>query len=440
MNKPFWLLLGASMFASPTFAAHYVFKNVQVFDGQQATLSVAKNVYVQDNLISKIEDYQPLNITDPNTIVIDGQGKTLMPGLIDAHTHLMLAALPQQTLMLADQGFINIVAAKTAADMLQRGYTSVRDLGGPVFGLKMAIDKQITTGPRIWPAGAFISQTGGHGDFRLPNELISADSKKHTISVRTGTSAIADSPDEVRQHVREQLALGASQIKLMAGGGVSSFYDPLDVTQYSVAEIRAATEAAENWGTYVAVHAYTPRSINQAIDGGVKSIEHGQLVDEKTVKRMAKEGIWWSLQPFTSDRKSAFADGSPQRIKQKMVEQGTDRAYRLAKKHQVNVAWGTDILFSAERLQQQTKMLTRLSEWYRPFEILKMATHDNAQLLMLSGERAPYQGKLGVIEEGALADLLIITGNPLQDLTILENTENLQVIMKNGMLYKNTLH
>ncbi|WP_245868654.1 metal-dependent hydrolase family protein, partial [Vibrio fujianensis] len=285
----------------------------------------------------------------------------------------------------------------------------------------------------------FISQTGGHGDFRLPNELISADSKKHTISVRTGTSAIADSPDEVRQHVREQLALGASQIKLMAGGGVSSFYDPLDVTQYSVAEIRAATEAAENWGTYVAVHAYTPRSINQAIDGGVKSIEHGQLVDEKTVKRMAKEGIWWSLQPFTSDRKSAFADGSPQRIKQKMVEQGTDRAYRLAKKHQVNVAWGTDILFSAERLQQQTKMLTRLSEWYRPFEILKMATHDNAQLLMLSGERAPYQGKLGVIEEGALADLLIINGNPLQNLTILENTENLQVIMKNGMLYKNTL-
>ncbi|MDM7485128.1 MAG: amidohydrolase family protein, partial [Vibrio metschnikovii] len=269
MNKPLWLLLGVSLIAWPTFAAQYVFKNVQVFDGRQETLSAAKNVYVQDNLISKIEDYQALNITDSNTIVIDGQGKTLMPGLIDAHTHLMLAALPQQTLMLADQGFINIVAAKTAADMLQRGYTSVRDLGGPVFGLKMAIDKQITTGPRIWPAGAFISQTGGHGDFRLPNELITADSKKHTISVRTGTSAIADSPDEVRQHVREQLALGASQIKLMAGGGVSSFYDPLDVTQYSLAEIRAATEAAENWGTYVTVHAYTPRSINQAIDGGV---------------------------------------------------------------------------------------------------------------------------------------------------------------------------
>ncbi|EKO3674004.1 amidohydrolase family protein [Vibrio metschnikovii] len=439
MNKPLWLLLGVSLIAWPTFAAQYVFKNVQVFDGRQATLSAAKNVYVQDNLISKIEDYQALNVTDSNTIVIDGQGKTLMPGLIDAHTHLMLAALPQQTLMLADQGFINIVAAKTAAEMLQRGYTSVRDLGGPVFGLKMAIDKQITTGPRIWPAGAFISQTGGHGDFRLPNELITADSKKQTISVRTGTSAIADSPDEVRQHVREQLALGASQIKLMAGGGVSSFYDPLDVTQYSLAEIRAATEAAENWGTYVTVHAYTPRSINQAIDGGVKSIEHGQLIDEKTAKRMAKEGIWWSLQPFTSDRQSAFADGSPQRLKQKMVEQGTDRAYRLAKKHQVKVAWGTDILFSAERLQQQTKMLTRLSEWYSPFEILKMATHDNAQLLMLSGERAPYQGKLGVIEEGALADLLIVNGNPLQDLTILEDKNNLQVIMKNGTLYKNTL-
>lgn len=439
MNKPLWLLLGVSLIAWPTFAAQYVFKNVQVFDGRQATLSAAKNVYVQDNLISKIEDYQAINVTDSNTIVIDGQGKTLMPGLIDAHTHLMLAALPQQTLMLADQGFINIVAAKTAADMLQRGYTSMRDLGGPVFGLKMAIDKQITTGPRIWPAGAFISQTGGHGDFRLPNELITPDSKKHTISVRTGTSAIADSPDEVRQHVREQLALGASQIKLMAGGGVSSFYDPLDVTQYSLAEIRAATEAAENWGTYVTVHAYTPRSINQAIDGGVKSIEHGQLIDEKTAKRMAKEGIWWSLQPFTSERKSSFAEGSPQRLKQKMVEQGTDRAYRLAKKHQVKVAWGTDILFSAEKLKGQTQLLSIMTRWYTPAEVLKMATYDNAQLLMLSGERAPYQGKLGVIEAGALADLLIVNGNPLQDLTILEATDNLQLIMKDGRIYKNTL-
>ncbi|WP_217541458.1 metal-dependent hydrolase family protein [Vibrio metschnikovii] len=439
MNKPFWLLLGASVLATPAFAAQYVFKNVQVFDGRQATLSAAKNVYVQDNLISKIEDYQALNVTDPNTIVIDGQGKTLMPGLIDAHTHLMLAALPQQTLMLADQGFINIVAAKTAADMLQRGYTSVRDLGGPIFGLKMAIDKQITTGPRIWPAGAFISQTGGHGDFRLPNELITPDSKKRTVSVTSGTSAIADSPDEVRQHVREQLALGASQIKLMAGGGASSFYDPIDVTQYSVAEIRAATEAAENWGTYVTVHAYTPRSINQAIDGGVKSIEHGQLIDEKTAKRMAKEGIWWSLQPFTSERKSSFAEGSPQRLKQKMVEQGTDRAYRLAKKHQVKVAWGTDILFSAEKLKGQTQLLSIMTRWYTPAEVLKMATYDNSQLLMLSGERAPYQGKLGVIEAGALADLLIVNGNPLQDLTILEATDNLQLIMKDGRIYKNTL-
>ena len=440
MNKRFWLLLGASMMASPTFATQYIFKNVQVFDGQQATLSQAKNIYVQDNLISKIEDYQAITLTEPDTIVIDGQGKTLMPGLIDAHTHLMFAALPQQTLLIADQGFVNIVAAKTAADMLQRGYTSVRDLGGPIFGLKMAIDKHITAGPRIWPAGAFISQTGGHGDFRLPNELITPGSKKRTTTVTTGASAIADSPDEVRQHVREQLALGASQIKVMAGGGASSFYDPIDVTQYTVAEIRAATEAAENWGTYVAVHAYTPRSINQAIDGGVKSIEHGQLIDEKTAKRMAKEGIWWSLQPFTPDRKSSFPDGSPQRLKQKMVEQGTDRAYRLAKKHQVKVAWGTDILFSTEKLKEQTQLLSIMTRWYTPFEVLKMATHDNGQLLMLSGERSPYQGKIGVIEPGALADLLIVNGNPLQDLTILEATDNLQLIMKDGRIYKNTLN
>lgn len=440
MNKSLLLLLGSSLLTSPTFAAQYVFKNVHIFNGTQAELSAAKNVYIQDQYISKIEDYSSDGITSgDNLIVIDGQGKTLMPGLIDAHTHLMLAALPQQTLMLADQGFINIVAAKTASDMLQRGYTSVRDLGGPVFGLKMAIDKHITTGPRIWPAGAFISQTGGHGDFRLPNEIITPDSKKTTFSVKTATAALADSPDEVRQHTREQLALGASQIKVMAGGGVSSFYDPIDVTQYTTQEIKAATEAAENWGTYVAVHAYTPRAINQALDAGVKSIEHGQLADEKTAKRIAKEGVWWSLQPFTSERGSAFKEGSAQRNKQILVEQGTQRVFGLAKKYHAKVAWGTDILFSAERLSEQTKLLTKMTDWYTPFEVLKMATHDNAQLLMLSGERSPYKGKLGVIEQGALADVLIIDGNPLQDIHLLEQTNNIQAIMKDGQLYKNTL-
>ncbi|MGY5767961.1 amidohydrolase family protein [Vibrio cincinnatiensis] len=145
------------------------------------------------------------------------------------------------------------------------------------------------------------------------------------------------------------------------------------------------------------------------------------------------------MQPFTSERGSAFKEGSAQRNKQILVEQGTQRVFGLAKKYRAKVAWGTDILFSAERLNEQTKLLTKMTDWYTPFEVLKMATHDNAQLLMLSGERSPYKGKLGVIEQGALADVLIVDGNPLQDIFLLEETKNIQAIMKDGKLYKNTL-
>ena len=233
-----------------------------------------------------------------------------MPGLIDAHTHLMFASVPQLVILTADIEFVNLAAGKAATEMLMRGYTSVRDLGGPVFGLKRAIDSGILPGPRIWPSGAFISQTGGHGDFRLPTEL-PAPPGSFSYSERVGGAAIADDPATVRLRARELLALGASQIKMMAGGGVSSSYDPLDVTQYTVEELHAGVEAAENWGTYVTVHAYTPRAVRQAIEAGVKCIDHGQLLDDATAKLMAEKGIWWSLQPFTDDKPSPFAEGSP---------------------------------------------------------------------------------------------------------------------------------
>ncbi len=223
-----------------------------------------------------------------------------MPGLIDAHTHIMFATLTPVEVLTSDAVFVGIAAAKAAEEMLMRGFTSIRDMGGPVFGLKRAIDRGLAVGPRIWPSGAFISQSGGHGDFRLPTDL-PARPGDFTHSERVGGAAIADSPDMVRQRARELLALGASQLKLMAGGGVSSAYDPLDVTQYTVPELRAAVEAAENWGTYVTVHAYTPRAVRQALEAGVRVIEHGQLLDEDTVKLMAEKGAWWSLQPFIDD-------------------------------------------------------------------------------------------------------------------------------------------
>lgn len=226
----------------------------------------------------------------------------------------------------------------------------------------------------------------------------------------------------------------------MAGGGVSSSYDPLDVTQYSVPELRAAVEAAENWGTYVTVHAYTPRAVRQAIEAGVRCIDHGQLLDEATAKLMAEKGIWWSLQPFIDDGKSPFPEGSASRRKQLTMYAGTDAAYALAKKFGIKTAWGTDILFSAEQATAQGAKLALMTRWFTPAQALKMATHDNAQLLAMSGERSPYPGKLGVAEEGALADLLLVEGDPIANIELIENPEkNFVVIMKDGKVYKNTV-
>ena len=352
----------------------------------------------------------------------------------------MFATVPQLAALTSDVGFINVAAVKAAHDMLLRGFTSIRDLGGPAFGLKRGIDAGLATGPRIWPAGAFISQTGGHGDFRLPTDL-PARPGDFTNSERVGAALIADDAETVRKRAREQLALGASQIKLMAGGGVSSAYDPLDVTQYTVAELRAAVEAAENWGTYVAVHAYTPRAVRQALEAGVACIDHGQLLDEPTVALMAQKGAWWSLQPFLDDEDATpFADGSPNRKKQLQMISGTDNAYQLAKKYKLKTAWGTDTLFDAKVAARQGAQLTKLARWYSTAEILKMATSGNAELLALSGLRSPYEGKLGVVQEGALADLLLVDGDPLANIKLIENpAQNFVVIMKDGAIYKNTV-
>ena len=224
----------------------------------------------------------------------------------------------------------------------------------------------------------------------------------------------------------------------MAGGGVASSYDPLDVTQFTLEEMRAGVEAAENWGTYATLHAYTPRAVRQALQAGVRCIDHGQLLDEATVALMAEKGIWWSLQPFLDESQSAYAEGTANRRKQLEMFGGTDNAYRLAAKHKVKTAWGTDILFSATEAAKQGGQLTRLLRWHSAAEILKMATSTNAELLALSGLRSPYEGKLGVVKEGALADLLLIDGDPIVNLKLIEEPEkNLLVVMKDGRLFKN---
>jgi imidazolonepropionase-like amidohydrolase len=295
-------------------------------------------------------------------------------------------------------------------------------------------------GPRIYPSGAFISQTSGHGDFRFSFELPRKLGGPLSHSEVEGVAAIADSPDEVRLRAREQLRLGASQIKLMAGGGVASPYNPLDSTQYTEPEIRAAVEAADNWGTYVTVHAYMPRAIRQAVAAGVKCIEHGHLIDEPTAKLLAEKGIWWSLQPFLDDEDASPLVNPVSQKKALQVFAGTDNAYKLARKYKVKTAFGTDILFDAKLTGRQGAQLAKLVRWYTPAEALKMATGDNGELMALCGTINPYPGKLGVIEEGALADLVLVDGNPLEDIKLIEDPgKNFVVIMKDGKVYKNIL-
>ena len=415
---------------------HTLITNVEIFDGK-AEKTKKGHVLIKDGKISKISS-KTISVDQSSTTVLDGSGKFLMPGLIDAHYHTMFASLPQMVLLTADIGFVNLVASKNAENLLMNGFTSLRDLGGPVFGLKQAIDKGVTKGPRIWPSGAFISQTGGHGDFRLPNDIPSDPSNGLSYGEKINATAIADSPDAVRLKAREQLMKGASQIKLMAGGGVSSLYDPLDVTQYTLKEIEAAVEAAENWGTYVTVHAYTPRAIQQAIEAGVKCIDHGQLINEETVKLMVEKGVTWSLQPFTDEGNTSGL--SPEsRAKQLEMYQGTDNAFALAKKYNMKIAYGTDVLFNKAKASQPHLQLLKMKRWFSNFEILKMATSNNAELLAMSGKRSPYTGKLGVIEEGALADILIVNGNPLKNLELFTDTKNILLILKNGEVVKNQL-
>lgn len=433
-----WTSVLLSMAWGASASQRLVIENVYVFDSRTAERSAEPlHVLVNGPLIERVSA-QPIS-TDESDSRVDGAGRTLIPGLIDAHWHAALAGPSQMDMLTADAGYLHLVAGQLANTTVMRGFTSVRDMGGPTFGLRRAIEQGVVTGPRIFPAGAMVSQTGGHGDFRLPYEVPRAMGAPLSHTEQMGGAAIADGVDEVLRRVREQLMLGATHIKLMAGGGVSSAYDPLDVTQYTPAELEAAVAAAENWGTYVAVHAYTPRAIRMAIEAGVKSIEHGQLLDEDTVILMAENDVWWSLQPFLDDQYASPQRGAA-RLKQLEVAEGTDNAYALAQKHGVSIAFGTDILFSGGEAENQMPRLLALQRWFTPAEILQQATFNNGQLLRLSGPRYPYPGDLGVIEAGAMADLILVDGNPLDTLELLlEPRQNFSLIIKHGQVLQNTL-
>lgn len=433
-----FLLVLAGVFAASLSAqeapAEILFNDVRVFDGRSETLSPATNVLVRGNVIAEIgADAVP---TRADAVVIDGRGRTLMPGLIDNHVHMMFNSLSPAQMSDPEMGLEKVMrlSAGQARAMLLRGFTSVRDVGGPSFELKRLIDSGKVMGPRIWPSGPMISQTSGHADLRGPDEPSRRFTGKVPLAEQVWASVIADGRAEVLTAVRENLRLGASQIKIAAGGGTSSEYDPLDVTQYTLDEMKAAVDAADDWNTYVTVHAYHPKSVRRAIEAGVKVIEHGNLLDEDTLKLMAEKGIWLSGQMLVE---STEAMDPKRREKRKPVIEGQQIVWPMAKRLGVKLAWGTDFLFEPDLNEQQNAYLLRLKPHFAPAELLRLATHDNAQLLALSGPRKPYEGRLGVVEEGALADLILVTGNPLDDIDLIGDPDrNFAVIMKDGRIMK----
>jgi len=415
-----------------------LFTNVRIFEADEARLSAASDVLVRDGRIAAINPAGTATNLDGR--VIAGEDRVLIPGLIDVHVHLTFGSLAKKDLFDKDltPERVMVLSGKQAEAMLLRGFTSVRDVGGPIFDLKAAIDRGQLRGPKIWPAGAVISQTSGHGDFRTPDERSRRFFGMPSRAELLGATFIADGRDEVLTAVRENLRSGAALIKLMAGGGTSSAYDPIDVTQYTLDEMRAAVEAAEDWGTYVTVHAYTARAVERAVDAGVKCIEHGQLLERPTLRKLKRKDVWLSMQVLM---KSSEAMDAARIEKRRGIIENQPKVWEAAAKMKLKVAWGTDFLFEPEQMPFQNEYLVKVGQWYSPAEVLRIATARNADLLALSGLRSPYSAEVGRIRVGAAADLILVKGNPLEDLSIIADPEeNFLLIMQDGKVVKDLMN
>lgn len=423
--------------------------NVRIFDGLADELR-SGHVRLDGRKISAVGTGEPPPAS-AGTTVIDGGGRVLIPGLTDAHVHVMLAGATQGELVAGGAGLGYLKGAAEAEAMLMRGFTTIRDMGGDTADLKRVLDAGVLPGPRIYPSQAALSQTSGHGDFGMVYDEPTALGGTPTRTEQLGIMRVADGRAQVLAAAREQLKRGATQIKMMAGGGVSSSYDPLDVVQFTPDELRAGVEAAADWGTYVAVHVYTGRGIGRAVEAGVKVIEHGHLAAEDDIKRMADGGVWLSTQPFVeSDHAYSNPDS---REKNRRVCQGVENTFAWAVEHDVAIAFGTDLLLDPGSSHKQGEMLARLAGLCgSSLAGLKVATSGNAELFRLAGPRDPYQGAgstgerssphanhLGVIAEGAWADVLLVEQDPTRDLAVLADPHNLAVIIKDGRVHKNNL-
>ncbi len=413
-------------------------KNVSIFNGNSGKLISGKDVVVEGNKIKSIVSSGGNESKFDE--VIDGKGGYLSPGIIDCHAHAVMGG-DENTFLNGDQHYVQLFAAMEMEEMLLRGVTTIRDAGGNTFALKKAIDDGLVDGPRIYPSGAILSQYSGHVDFRTPNPANLPKEWGGQISPGevNGHAMLANGPDQVMMAVRQQLFLGATQIKLAVGGGVSSFTDPLYVNEYTTAEIKAAVDAANDYGTYVMTHVFNEVGVKRAIEAGVKTIEHGHLMNEEDAKLMAEKGVILSTQCQVMAQLAPIYTDPIRKGKLDEAMTGMDNMFKMAKKYNIKVAYGTDLLFSYEGRKEQLKDLTLRKQWYNSSEIMIQATGTGGEVVGLCGKRNPY-GKVGVIEEGAMADILIYSKNPLEDVSIVEDYDNnLKLIIKDGKTYKNTL-
>jgi imidazolonepropionase-like amidohydrolase len=412
--------------------------NVQVWDGLADKLITA-DVLIEGDKVMRVAT----GISADGATKIDGKGGTLIPGLIDSHQHIMLSKGTGPNDIMNKQlpympAYNAIPQGKT---MLMMGVTTIRDTGGPSVELGRAIDAGIVDGPRIYSSSAMISCTSGHGDWggNTPHQQRDYPGSAAAWMSGIGLSHLADGPANVRQATRISLASGAVQIKIMAGGGVASLKDPLESVGYSEAEMRAAVEAAADYDTYVLAHAYNDKSVQRAIRAGVKDIVHGHLLSEKTIKMMAENDVWLGSisSPYGLMDVPWFTEEN--RRKGREILAGYENVMKLAKKHGVKMGFGTDA--AAQMVDTILYEFEMRSKFFTPLEMLKQATSTNAKLLRFSNSRDPYRAApLGVVKEGAWADVLIYDGNPLEDIMLLVDPEkNLLVIMKDGKIYKNTL-
>lgn len=424
----------------PAPAKAILFKNANIFDGKSDEMSGPMDVLIIDNLISKIgSDIAPPE--EQKCAVVDCTGKTLMPGLIDMHSHLCF----QEGMLEGRDDFdmmgMGAMSALDCMDYLAQGFTTARDAGGNVLGIAKAIRTGRIPGPRLYACGAFLSQTGGHGDtgccFDQPGSMDALEA--------AGVAHICDSVGEIRKAARNNFRNGATQIKFMAGGGVASAFDPIHVTEGTFDELKAACDIADDYGSYVMVHAYHDRSINRALDAGVRCVEHGFLMSEDTMKRMAKEGIAISLQAVMS--LEAFANpeaitffSKSQKMKAAMVSSGAAKMMKLCRQYKPIMVSGGDMFDSANTHRQADNIIALVTMGgFDSVTALKTATGNAAHVLGWCGGMNPYpDASLGVIEEGAYADVIIINGNPLEDITKLRR-ENIQVVIKDGKCYKYTM-